>query len=401
MRGRTNVPNGGIFLNARTEVLTVDEPNGIVAGDFVEYKYTQSVQPVSYLITYAVLLKDDLLVGITDSKTLIVYRMNSVYSGEVCGLSKQFYDVFVSNGLIFGITYDKTVIAIKYENESLEVLHEKNISKGFRIGVYGNKVILVDSQTYAITTYSDSEGFGDVSFEPIDSGIGGTSSRISIRNGKAYFATVESKSSSYTLYMECIDINNNIKEFNELKNYSSNALQNGFFVKDGSKFVVGYSSNSTSTNILIYDVDNKTKNDRSYSRVTQDNVVGKDFGRSLTDNSIITYGYLYSQSHNFNIGVIDSSNTLKIISNTMKLDSSYSAGESSNFFLLNNTMTLLDKNEKKLHIYSVNNGRTIISDPVNNKIVSRWKGVNESMGVAKTSGNNGDQIEVYTPLSAY
>lgn len=383
MKGRTNVLNGGIILNANTVDKEIKTGN-IVAGDFVQYytesstiSYDEYMYFIGYIGDYTVVA-----IGNNSPKNIAILKDDVILDRYVDhGFNYQPYWAVIVENIIIFYSADGSVITLKIVNDKLTLVDIRTPSYLSSSRYVNGKFMGIESNE-AYINVCDIDSEGNIS-EFTRSAFNFNSSSVDFKyyNG-IYYAVGQG---GYQGYKFELDSNN--QAINIVSGQGN--IDNGFSLfsqfQYGSKVL--YPNSQSSIPICLHDL-------VTGANVQVAGIAGNTSGKPIiiqVENShtyILTYG---SPFHLYEFDP-DSVTVSLIASGGSNYKESLAIAWLKNNII--NATIYNSTNRKKLQVY----GEDIIAIPDVNYVIPYDGNINP-IGVAKESGTAGDTIAVYVPTA--
>lgn len=383
MKGRTNVLNGGIILNANTVDKEIKTGN-IVAGDFVQYytesstiSYDEYMYFIGYIGDYTVVA-----IGNNSTKNIAILKDDVILDRYVDHEFnyQPYWAVIVENIIIF-YSADGSVITLKIVNDKLTLVDIRTPSYLYSPRYVNGKFMGMETNK-AYINVCDIDSEGNIS-EFTRSAFNFNSSDVDFKYYNGIYYVVGQ--GSYQGYKFELDSNN--QAINIVSGQGN--IDNGFSMfsqfQYGSKVL--YPNSRSTIPICLHDLITGTN-------VQVAGIRGNTSGKPIiiqVENShtyILTYG---SPFHLYEFDP-DSVTVSLIASGGSNYSESLAAAWLKNNII--NATIYNSTNRKKLQVY----GENIIDIPDVNYVIPYDGNINP-IGVAKESGTAGDTIAVYVPTA--
>ena len=383
MKGRTNVLNGGIILNANTVDKEIKTGN-IVAGDFVQYytesstiSYDEYMYFIGYIGDYTVVA-----IGNNSTKNIAILKDDVILDRYVDhGFNYQPYWAVIVENIIIFYSADDSVITLKIVNDKLTLVDIRTPSYLYSPCYVNGKFMGMETNK-AYINVCDIDSEGNIS-EFTRSAFNFNSSNVDFKyyNG-IYYAVGQG---SYSGYKFELDSNN--QAINIVSGQGK--IDTGFSLfsqfQYGSKVL--YPNNPSAIPICLHDL------------VTGANVQVAGIRSGTSGKPIIiqvenSHTYILTYGSTFHLYEFDpDSVTVSLIASG---GSNYKESLATAWLKNNiiNATIYNSTNRKKLQVY----GEGIIAIPDVNYVIPYDGNINP-IGVAKESGTAGDTIAVYVPTA--
>ena len=431
MKGRTNITDG-IFLNATTEQKTIKSGETIVAGDFVEYE----------TISDAITLKTG-LTNPTQPYVLQKYDTNNF--------------VFVCNGVLYAVTFDgeNAQIIASYDEYNIAEVKPLTTSK-FVVAIANSSTyiagtLILTSNGFTVESLASNGSTSSLQLGyPIyidinESNVTFISSDSSYDN--FYYLQYTNNTISYVAQSDVLfqytDYKYSITKANNVL-YKLCAKKSSYGSTSGTpqlyQIAINYSSHTATETLLVSGsastvgspryIDNVRACNNKIIGVGYDYVSGSYVCNNLivadlsTDSPLLSTHnlktiYGVTSSTTFNVCRIENIDNEHFVSNAHSSNRTHTVILDYNIDLVSNvethqasdygTMAYIEGDvfgikcgtNMILTFLDVTDNLSVLTAPTSKEIVSRWRGTNKPIGVAKDGGTGGDTISVYIPSSQY
>ncbi len=388
MKGRTNVLNGGIILNANTVDKEIKTGN-IVAGDFVNYYTENSYIPFSKSF-YFVANIGDYTVGTSpdrSSGSLVLIKNNEILSRY----STYTVEEIASIGNYIAFSSGKMLLIIGIQNDTLVLVDSHEFSKNINfLEVANNKIVaFLASQTYydtcavcQISQNGQIQGLAESSVSTYMQNAYGPDLRY--YNGWYYMLSLSSSGNSYNFKFQ-VNVNNQIE--NLANTYSLYGSYKNFLYQKDSKVLYGENGGTH-----YYWVELTTG---AYTSVNGINGIAvtqiTENGLFLVKPSSTSYSVeLYS----FN----DESVEVTLLS-SLNDSGYYGARPFGTCWFKGNNACIKNNDSGQYYVEIADIVNNTLTHHQNKNYVKPYAGGIEPIGVAKESGTAGDTIAVYVPTA--
>lgn len=388
MKGRTNVLNGGIILNANTVDKEIKTGN-IVAGDFVNYYTENSYIPFSEYFYFLANI-GDYTVGTSlnsSSGSLVLIKNNEILSRY----STYTVEDIASIGNYIAFSSGKMLLIIGIQNDTLVLVDSHEFSKNIKfLEVANNKIVAflasqTNYDTCAVCQISQNgqiQGLAESSVSTYMQNAYNPDLRY--YNGWYYMLSLSSSGNSYNFKFQ-VNVNNQIE--NLASTYSLSGNSKRFLYQKDSKVLYGETAYKN-----YYWVELTTG---AYTSVNGINGIATtritENGLFLAKRDSTSY---YVELYSFN----DESVEVTLLS-SLNDSGYYGAMPLGTCWFKGNNACIKNNDSGTYYVEIADIVNNTLTHHQNKNYVKPYAGGIEPIGVAKESGTAGDTIAVYVPTA--
>jgi len=389
MKGRTNVLNGGIVLNANTVDKEIKTGN-IVAGDFVNYYTENSYIPFSENF-YFIANIGDYTVGTSSnssSGSLVLIKNNEILSRY----STYTVEDIASIGNYIAFSSGKMLLIIGIQNDTLVLVDSHEFSENIKfLEVANNKIVAflasrTNYDTCAVCQISQNGQIQELAESSVSTYMQNAyGPDLRYYNGWYYMLSLSSSGDSYNFKFQ-VNVNNQIENLASTYSLPSSNSKRFLYQKD-SKVLYGESAYNS-----YYWVELTTGaytsvngiNGIATTRITENGLFLVK--RDSTSYSVELYSF---NDESVEVTLLSSLNDSGYYG-TMPLGTCWFKG---------NNAYIRNSDSGTYYVEMADIVNNTLSHHQNKNYVKPYAGGIEPIGVAKESGTAGDTIAVYVPTA--
>lgn len=389
MKGRTNVLNGGIILNANTVDKEIKTGN-IVAGDFVNYYTENSYIPFSEYFYFAANI-GDYTVGTSPSSSsgsLVLIKNNEILNRY----STYTVEDIASIGNYIAVSSGKMLLIIGIQNDTLVLVDSHEFSKNIKfLEVANNKIVaFLASQTCydtcavcQISQNGQIQGLAESSVSTYMQNAYAPDLRY--YNGWYYMLSLSSSGNSYNFKFQ-VNVNNQIENLASTYSLPSSNSKRFLYQKD-SKVLYGESAYKS-----CYWVELTTG---AYTSVNGINGIATT---RITENGLFLVKR-DSTSYNVELYSFNDESVEVTLLSSLNDSGYYGAMPLNTCWFKGNNACIKNNDSGTYYVEIADIVNNTLTHHQNKNYVKPYAGGIEPIGVAKESGTAGDTIAVYVPTA--